>query len=396
MLFIVFSIIRIERNSSTFLFMLEIRLEFWLFSSCLYDEDYLYQVKYGDTLRRFTARVDENNQLDLDMARLRSKILSLFNIPSDANFMLRYVDEDGDLVTLVDDDDLHDVMRQNLKFLRIDLLMNNDNVGKSNSVASGSSTTSTPLRSPRNVAGFHFKPAPELIGLLSSLSLDFASKAASGGPVLANLADSISKLGQSMMNSDSQPLMAAGLGPSVNANNESAVPASRGPQPPSVNSTSEVNQQLHAENVTRGVGSSGTPVDLNVLPCDSIPSQSTNVVNVQEVSSAVPDGDGKKGKKVTNDGLNCKGGNLGASTSHAATNNVTIQGSCPGLSPFAECPFSGTSFAEPPPVFENIRGHPFKRSHSHTEAMGGMFHKGVRCDGCGVYPITGPRYKSKV
>jgi next-to-BRCA1 protein 1 len=28
--------------------------------------------------------------------------------------------------------------------------------------------------------------------------------------------------------------------------------------------------------------------------------------------------------------------------------------------------------------------------------MFGMFHRGVQCDGCGVHPITGPRYKSKV
>ncbi|KAI6675402.1 hypothetical protein NL676_003308 [Syzygium grande] len=28
--------------------------------------------------------------------------------------------------------------------------------------------------------------------------------------------------------------------------------------------------------------------------------------------------------------------------------------------------------------------------------MCGIFHKGIRCDGCGVHPITGPRFKSKV
>ncbi|KAL6973189.1 hypothetical protein U1Q18_027369 [Sarracenia purpurea var. burkii] len=39
---------------------------------------------------------------------------------------------------------------------------------------------------------------------------------------------------------------------------------------------------------------------------------------------------------------------------------------------------------------------PFKRSYNHSEGMGGIFHRGVRCDGCGAYPITGPRFKSKV
>ncbi|MQL05523.1 hypothetical protein EI015_25970, partial [Escherichia coli] len=84
------------------------------------------KVKYGDILRRFSARVNQNNQLDLDMVGLRAKICSLFNFTADANLMLRYVDEDGDLVTLVDDADLHDMMRQDLKFLRIDVHMSND------------------------------------------------------------------------------------------------------------------------------------------------------------------------------------------------------------------------------------------------------------------------------
>ncbi|TKY55259.1 BRCA1 protein [Spatholobus suberectus] len=58
------------------------------------------KVKYGDTLRRFSACVDENNRLDLDMVGLRAKICSIFSFSADANLILRYVDEDGDLVTL--------------------------------------------------------------------------------------------------------------------------------------------------------------------------------------------------------------------------------------------------------------------------------------------------------
>ncbi|XP_054822455.1 protein JOKA2 isoform X2 [Prosopis cineraria] len=360
------------------------------------------KVKYGDSLRRFNARVDENNQLDLDMARLRSKACSLFNIPPEANFVLRYVDEDGDLVTLVDDDDLLDVMRQNLKFLKINLQMSNDNASKSNSMASGSST---PLRSPRILNPFmgsgsaavsdDFKSVPEpVLEFLSNLSLNLASKAASSSPVIGTLVDSISKLGQSKRNPNSQPVGAAGIHSKSDASKESDPHALSCPESPFVDSPSEANQQLN-ESVTRGVTAPVASVDLNVVPSDSNPSQSTSADAVQ-VFSAAPEGDGKKGKKATDDDMKCKGGSPGASTSQAAAGNISTQSTPIGFSPFVGCPFSGLNVVDSTaPSFENHRVHPFKRSHSHTEAMGGMFHKGILCDGCGVYPITGPRYKSK-
>ncbi|XP_060179592.1 protein JOKA2-like [Lycium barbarum] len=37
-----------------------------------------------------------------------------------------------------------------------------------------------------------------------------------------------------------------------------------------------------------------------------------------------------------------------------------------------------------------------KRSHNNSDGTGTIFHKGVYCDGCGVHPITGPRFISKV
>ncbi|XP_004503199.1 protein JOKA2-like [Cicer arietinum] len=107
------------------------------------DSAMVIKVKYEDTLRRFSASVEENSRLDLNMVGLRAKISSIFNFTAYANFILRYVDEDGDLVNLVDDDDLRDVMRQQLKFLRIDVHMINNSGGKSD--ADGSSGSATPL-----------------------------------------------------------------------------------------------------------------------------------------------------------------------------------------------------------------------------------------------------------
>ncbi|KAI4336221.1 hypothetical protein L6164_014774 [Bauhinia variegata] len=362
------------------------------------------KVKYGDMLRRFNARVDENNQLYLDMVGLRAKILSLFNLPPDANFMLRYVDEDGDLVTLVDDDDLHDVMRQQLKFLRIDVhMMSRDNGSKSTARSSGSST---PLRSPRVPDPFLngnaavadvLKSVPEPIReALSNLSLDLASKTASSSPVLATLADCFSKMGQSLLNSDSQPQVAVGSSSKDGVPMTAVSFAEGGSQSVTLDQTSNIRQQVEARNVTRDMVAPVAPVDLNVPPCDLNPYQST-IVNTTAIPSAVSDGDVRKGKIVTDDGSSRKGDSSGAPTSHAAPGNSSTQNIGRGSSPYVECPFSGTHFIDSaPPSLGNHRVHPFKRSHSHTEAACGMFHKGVRCDGCGVYPITGPRFKSKV
>ena len=77
------------------------------------------QVRFGDAYRRFTVSVDDNNQIDLDMAGLRAKIRSIFDFTDDAKFTLSYVDEDSEMVNLVDDNDLNDLMRQRFKFWRI-------------------------------------------------------------------------------------------------------------------------------------------------------------------------------------------------------------------------------------------------------------------------------------
>ncbi|KAI4343706.1 hypothetical protein L6164_011023 [Bauhinia variegata] len=357
------------------------------------------KVKYGDMLRRFNARVDENNQLDLDMVGLRAKILSLFNLPTDANLLLRYVDEDGDLVTLVDDDDLHDVMLQELKFLRIDVHMSSDNGGKSTARCSGSST---PLRSPRvrdpilsgNADVLKSVPDP-IREVLSNISLDLASKAALSSPVLATLVDCVSKIGQSLLNSDSQPQVAAGPS-SKDAVPLNVVASAGSSQTVALHQNSNITQQVEAGNITRGVRAPVALVDLNAPPSDPNSSQST-YVNAAPNLSAVSDGDVRKGRIATDDSSNSKGDSSVASTGRAVPSNSSAQTIAKDYSPSVECPVSGTYFIDSvAPSLGNHRVHPFKRSHNHTEAMCGMFHEGVGCDGCGVYPITGPRFKSKV
>lgn len=383
----------------------------------------LLQVKYGDSLRRFTAPVNENDQLDLDMDGLRAKILSLFSFSPDAELTLTYIDEDGDVVSLVDDDDLRDAMKQQLKFLRIDVLLNNDNGGKS---YTRSSASSTPLRSPR---GQHpllninsgsaevLKTLPEpLRESLIKLSLDMASKATSTcSPIFSELADCLSKMGLSYLNSDLRSLHG---GDTQIRNSEiplgQSVPAAAGSNASkhdvragvlgkftSLESSSNVNQDVGVQNVAGVVGATVTPftapVGLNIPVGSNIPFPEHE--NSTPVDSSFCVGDKRKEAKQVKDNALGKSVGCGFSPSFHRPqiySSVSSQTTDVCKDPFTECPFLGMPILNDvaPPTSTGPRIHPFKRNH--TDSTGGIFHRGVRCDGCGVHPITGPRFKSKV
>lgn len=363
------------------------------------------QVKYGDTLRRFNARVDIDDTLDLDMAGLRAKIISLFDLQPDAELTVTYVDEDGDVVTLVDDNDLHDVMKQRLKFLRIDVQLNNDKGGNSSARSSG---ISTPLRSPRvlypvptiNVAEV-LKSVPQplqpLREAISKLSLDVASKAASG-PVLGEVVDLLYKIGQAYGNLGSLPNVGAGSNPqnvagpsnlSKDGGMSEVKPVSESFAPASKDSRDVLTGNV-ADSVGAPAARNPTPVDLNLPPGDSNPSIA---VAVAPVPLDVPAGDKGNDTKEDSNGRKSSGCHVSRRTLVPTMFETDITGI-----PFNECPFTGTSVGNDSamPYFGFDPNHPSKKSCSRTASMGGMFHKGVQCDGCGVYPITGPRYKSKV
>ncbi|PWA42103.1 Phox/Bem1p [Artemisia annua] len=76
------------------------------------------KVKHGETLRRFNASIDDN-KLSLDIVMLQNKIHRLFFFESNVRFTMTYVDEDGDVITLATNDDLHDIVKKSLKPLRI-------------------------------------------------------------------------------------------------------------------------------------------------------------------------------------------------------------------------------------------------------------------------------------
>lgn len=278
-------------------------------------------------LRRFRVSVNANEQLDLDMAVLRWKVIRLFNFPVDADFSLTYSDEDGDVVALVDNNDLFDVTNQRLKFLKINVQSNTNSLAPE---GTRSSTASAMPNSLNPVSQIQKGINDETI---SKVYIDLASKAASSSPVVGELFDCISKLGTL-----SGPQEGSLLSPV-------AIPVLSGPYPSrEVPSFGEKKSQPGKK-----------PVDLN---------EPTGFA-VSKTSGPVP----------TSSGLDAS---------------------------FNECPFSGSTVNRSGPNPSNFKKHARRVCHSKKSSNGdywtslGVFHKGIRCDGCGVLPITGSRFKSKV
>ncbi|XWS51617.1 hypothetical protein CRYUN_Cryun12cG0192300 [Craigia yunnanensis] len=393
------------------------------------ESNLVIKVKYGDALRRFNAHIDDGEQLDLNMAGLRAKIIGLFNFPFDTELTLTYIDEDGDVVTLVDDDDLCDVMRQRLKFLRIDVQLSNIKLGKP---YAGSSGSSTPLRSPSvqpPLAGFNtgaadvLRSVPEplrdaLSEVFSKLSFDVASKAASASPVFGDLVECLSKMGQSYLSPVSQFGAGADSSLPVGSSENPCTPsAPTDPNPlmdgglqaglpkfTAVDSSCKASKEANTGNATRDVYvptiSDPDAVDLNVDP-----SFDANLIGCATMSSEPS----ASNVFARNDKKNTKGNN-----GHNKGKSVSFDTSTPfidttrkyypinemGRDPSNECPFSEVPVVNDPvlPPFSYHSFSPSKRSFvsSDGNVMFGTFHKGIQCDGCGVLPITGPRFKSKV
>ena len=164
-------------------------------------------------LRRFRVPVKANGELDLDMASLRGKIAALFNLPNDG-FSLTYSDEDGDVVALVDDNDLFDVTNQRLKFLKINVQLNTGVT--TNSIAterSGRSSSASGMPDIQNPVAIIQKGINDVMmavpnpmrDTISKVYIDLTSKAASSSPVVGELFDCISKLGKLSISQEGTP-----------------------------------------------------------------------------------------------------------------------------------------------------------------------------------------------
>ncbi|GMH31447.1 hypothetical protein Nepgr_033290 [Nepenthes gracilis] len=376
------------------------------------------KVKYGENLRRFNVLVVGDHLLDLDMEGLKEKIRSLFDFTSDVVFTLTYVDEDLDTVTLADDEDLHDVLRQGLNPVRITVQLNADK-GSSSYVRPGGrfSGSSTPIQSSEirdaqtntdNGVAEVLKSVPEpLREAFLKLYLDVASKAASSSPILSELLDGFMKMGKPYLST-----------PHTQSENPKEPSAGKNPEASKHEGVESVNNSSEGQvvgNIAKFVADLVTSVgsvDLNILPSGSVPQKNTNVT-CEATCSNLPPGDDKKAKDINDDSAGKSSGCFyppklaeklspsdpptveaaqGKSKDFASGFGSSSSSSSFVFNPRKECPFSGIPSVEPLPPGTSIRRHWSPVHHP----LGAIFHRGVRCDGCGVFPITGPRFKSKV
>ncbi|KAG6686448.1 hypothetical protein I3842_11G020400 [Carya illinoinensis] len=169
------------------------------------------KIIYGDTLKRMKVPYYYMNMTDL-----RRKIHNLFKFPADADdFILTYVDEDGDVVTLFDNDDLSDAVNQRMKAVKIHVQLSNNNAQSGGSSISTQRLTSLQTQHPypkietgvvakvsKSVVQ-QLREALRLHEALTKISEDIISKAVSD-LALGELVDFISKTAETYLNLDSQ------------------------------------------------------------------------------------------------------------------------------------------------------------------------------------------------
>lgn len=157
-----------------------------------------------------------DDKLDLSMDKLIEKIRFLFNFAIDTELTLTYIDEDGETVTLVDDDDLLDALEQGLNPLRITVTTTEE---KNSSPFICSTGSATPLSSPEVQQQFQNinpgvseipKTVPDpLREALAKLSTDLVSKVSSSAPGItpgiAEIVEYFSKVGLSYLSHISEP-----------------------------------------------------------------------------------------------------------------------------------------------------------------------------------------------
>lgn len=398
----------------------------------------MIKVKYGDTLRRFSAYV-QGNSMDLDMAGLRAKILNLFNLNSDADLTLTYIDEDGDVVTLVDDTDLRDAaILQRLNPLRITVLLNTSRTEPSSRKSQSDSSSSTrspraPIQLPPRIAVSvedSLKSVPEpLLSALLKISNDLVSKATSSSPVLTELVEYCSNLGQCSQGQDGTTLSKNGSSSQreMDLNVAAGTEASNHPvSVPKVKANLDKNpadnpKDSHVRNMTRGMTvstSMSTPVDLNLnLPkedpvmsgCPSADGSVQDGNSFAAVSSLVPPMnhlmDHYPYPLQSSETLKQLGPQIyGSADALSGEKNKQPPGWASarhfGFNPLNNCPANSQIGADATDTMFSgglyPAVHPFRKSYGHYDNMLRTFHRGIRCDGCGMHPIMGPRFKSKV
>ncbi|KAL7098407.1 hypothetical protein ACP275_09G016000 [Erythranthe tilingii] len=143
------------------------------------DSTVVIKVKYGEVLRRFRARVIDG-EFSLTVDGLRKKIFSLFGFSPDTEIMLTYIDEDGDVATIVDFVDLCDVVKQGLNPIRftVQLILENDSI-KTNFFGSSDPANSPPEKIDAvrfDSSGNFYREEKPMHETMENISNDMSSK----------------------------------------------------------------------------------------------------------------------------------------------------------------------------------------------------------------------------
>ncbi|XP_074316234.1 protein NBR1 homolog [Silene latifolia] len=313
------------------------------------------KVKYEETLRRLNVAINGDQKLDLSMEGLRLKIRSLFNLPTDASIRLTYKDEDGDLVTLGDDDDLNDIVRQGLNPVRISVHVSSDQSAQSSSTpSSGSAIPST--ASSQNV-----QPKFNVDEALKSLQEPL-------NRVLLNLRSLTPNPQQNAIAADARKILKSVQAHLAQVLTKLQSDISSAPTSPIL---ADLFDGLHK---------------LRQLCLNAALSISGNFSGSSH---------NKDGNEVTkNDGIDTPVPIQPAPKSTQATGlNVSVEDKSASCESSAKKMSSSGSTKSRDVAFSGARVMPASQKES---SFGSIIHKNVGCDGCGVLPITGPRFKSKV
>ncbi|KAL8144991.1 hypothetical protein AgCh_003272 [Apium graveolens] len=110
-----------------------------------FERDQVWGINPKAFVENFECSQIVDGKLDLDMNALREKVHSLYSFPFGSELVLTYIDEDKDVVTLADEEDLNDIVRQSLNPLRITVKLNAKKTARSHTKSSGNVS---PVREP--------------------------------------------------------------------------------------------------------------------------------------------------------------------------------------------------------------------------------------------------------
>ncbi|EES05348.2 hypothetical protein SORBI_3004G200200 [Sorghum bicolor] len=380
--------------------------------------DVTFKVKYGDTLKRFYGCAN-GNHFDMNLSALRAKIATAFKFGSDADFILTYTDEDGDIVMLDDDDDLRDAaLRQKLNPLRITVqLKKNQPTDKKDVSAPVKPITQDSLSQIMSAIEF-LKPVQEdsLAHIKSAIGEAIKS-------VPEPIPDALAKLSHEILDAAPPPLaelmkpFAQLMAPNNNGNGPSDV---------------------HAE----GSSTSSSGVTQTPAPAPApVPAEAKNEPKVtpslglravfKEAASPVPNAGASQVQQPSMypsveellfprnsvDKPVCKGKTDAQKWSRPRRSlqhpwqyedNAKATSDSRWRIPMYKMPYAPPPPAVPPPGYGPSPHFPYpgrllSSGHPYGDLAGNMensaqrsLHRWIQCDGCGVQPIVGPRYKSNV